>query len=277
MCAVLGVSKSGYFAWRKREPSARAREDERLGERIVEIHDASRGTYGVPRLHAELKEEGVKIGRKRVAKLMKANDLQGVSRRKGYKTTVKGRDRHGIPDLVERNFTATAPDQLWVADITYVPTWSGFVFLAVVLDVFSRKIVGWSMATHLRTELVLDALNMAITIRKPEGVVHHSDQGCQYTSIAFGLRCKRHGVRPSVGSVGDCYDNAMCESFFATLECELIERSSFETKTQAKMELFGFIEGFYNPRRRHSALGYLSPDAFERKYLQEALSARRVA
>jgi putative transposase len=139
------------------------------------------------------------------------------------------------------------------------------------------KVVGWSMATHLRTELVLDALNMAITIRKPEGVVHHSDQGCQYTSIAFGLRCKRHGVRPSVGSVGDCYDNAMCESFFATLECELIERSSFETKTQAKMELFGFIEGFYNPRRRHSALGYLSPDAFERKYLQEALSARRVA
>jgi putative transposase len=277
MCAVLGVSKSGYFAWRKREPSARAREDERLGERIVEIHDASRGTYGVPRLHAELQEEGVKIGRKRVAKLMKANDLQGVSRRKGYKTTVKGRDRHGIPDLVERDFTATAPDQLWVADITYVPTWSGFVFLAVVLDVFSRKIVGWSMATHLRTELVLDALNMAITIRKPEGVVHHSDQGCQYTSIAFGLRCKRHGVRPSVGSVGDCYDNAMCESFFATLECELIERSSFETKTQAKMELFGFIEGFYNPRRRHSALGYLSPDSFERKYLQEALSARRVA
>ena len=277
MCAVLGVSKSGYFAWRKREPSARAREDERLGERIVEIHDASRGTYGVPRVHAELQEEGVKIGRKRVAKLMKANDLQGVSRRKGYKTTVKGRDRHGIPDLVERDFTATAPDQLWVADITYVPTWSGFVFLAVVLDVFSRKIVGWSMATHLRTELVLDALNMAITIRKPEGVVHHSDQGCQYTSIAFGLRCKRHGVRPSVGSVGDCYDNAMCESFFATLECELIERSSFETKTQAKMELFGFIEGFYNPRRRHSALGYLSPDAFERKYLQEALSARRVA
>jgi putative transposase len=243
----------------------------------LEIHDASRGTYGVPRIHAELQEEGVQVGRKRIARLMKANDIQGVSRRKGYKTTRKGRDRHGIPDLVERDFTATAPDQLWVADITYVPTWAGFVFLAVVLDVHSRKIVGWSMASHLRTELVLDALNMAITVRKPQGVVHHSDQGCQYTALAFGQRFKRAGVRPSVGSVGDCYDNAMCESFFATLECELIERSSFETRTQAKMELFSFIEGFYNPRRRHSALGYLSPVEFERRYHQRAHGARRVA
>ncbi len=153
-----------------------------------------------------------------------------------------------------------------MADITYVPTWSGFVFLAVVLDAFSRRIVGWSMASHLRTSLVLDALDMALTQRKPDSVVHHSDQGCQYTSIAFGLRCKEAGVRPSMGSVGDCYDNALCESFFATLECELIDRRTFRTKAEATMALFAFIEGFYNPRRRHSALGYLSPLAFERRY-----------
>ena len=247
-------------------PSARAQEDAEITKQIREIHEGSRGTYGVPRIHAELQEEGIRVGRKRIGRLMRTGSMQGVSRRKGYKTTTKGRDRHGIPDLVERDFTASAPNQLWVADITYVPTWAGFVFLAVVLDVFSRKIVGWSMASHLRTSLVLDALNMAITQRKPDEVVHHSDQGCQYTSIAFGKRCKKAGVRPSVGSVGDCFDNAMCESVFATLECELLERTSFKTKSEAKMELFSFIEGFYNPRRRHSKLGYLSPDEFEKRY-----------
>ena len=245
-------------------------------ERIREIHESSRGTYGVPRVHAELQAEGLRVGRRRVGRLMAASSIHGVSRRRGCKTTKRGRERHGIPDLVDREFTATAPDQLWVADITYVPTWTGFLYLAVVLDVFSRKIVGWSMATHLRTELVLDALGMALTQRRPDGVVHHSDQGCQYTSIEFGQRCRRAGIRPSVGSVGDCYDNAMCESFFATLECELIERTTFETKTQAKMELFTFIEGFYNPRRSHSALGYLAPVEFERVYWEQALGALEV-
>jgi putative transposase len=196
-----------------------------------------------------------------------------VSRRKGFKTTRRGRDRHGIPDLVDRDFTATGPNQLWVADITYVPTWSGFVFLAVVLDAFSRRVVGWSLATHLRTSLVLHALEMALHQRRPNGVIHHSDQGCQYTSIAFGQRCKQAGVRPSMGSVGDCYDNALCESFFATLECELIERSTLKTKAQGKMAVFSFIEGWYNPRRRHSALGYLSPIEFEHAHL----SARQAA
>ena len=277
LCRVLGVSSSGFYARCSREPSPRSREDERLMERIREIHESSRGTYGVPRVHAELQAEGLRVGRKRVGRLMAASSIHGVSRRRGCKTTKRGRERHGIPDLVDRKFTATAPDQLWVADITYVPTWAGFLYLAVVLDVFSRKIVGWSMATHLRTELVLDALGMALTQRRPDGVVHHSDQGCQYTSIEFGQRCRRAGIRPSVGSVGDCYDNAMCESFFASLECELLERTSFETKSQAKMELFTFIEGFYNPRRRHSALGYLAPVEFERVYWEQALGALEVA
>lgn len=193
MCAVLGVSKSGYFAWRKREPSARAREDERLGERIVEIHDASRGTYGVPRIHAELKEEGVKIGRKRVAKLMKANDIQGVSRRKGYKTTVKGRDRHGIPDLVERNFTATAPDQLWVADITYVPTWSGFVFLAVVLDVFCAP------HRHEGCRLVHGhAPAHGAGAGRAEHGHHHPQARGRRASLGSGLPVHLHRLRPAL-------------------------------------------------------------------------------
>ena len=201
---------------------------------------------------------------KRVARLMREQGLAGVSRRRGTRTTCPEPGRRAAPDLVERRFEAEAPDRLWVADITYVPTWAGFVFLAVVLDVFSRRIVGWAMADHLRTELVLDALNMAATQRRPEAVVHHSDQGTQYTSLAFGKRCREMGVRPSTGSVGDCYDNAMAESFFATLECELIDRRSFRTRAEAMRVLFDFIEGWYNPHRRHSALGYLSPNDFER-------------
>jgi transposase InsO family protein len=169
------------------------------------------------------------------------------------------------PDLVERAFKAEAPNRLWVADITYIPTWSGFLYLAIVLDVFSRRIVGWSMSLTLHTDVVLAALNMALAVRKPKSVIHHSDQGSQYTSIAFGARCREAGVRPSMGSVGDAYDNAMAESFFATLECELLDRRRFKTQAEARMALFAFIEGFYNPRRRHSALGYLSPTAFERR------------
>lgn len=174
-----------------------------------------------------------------------------------------------MPDLVDRNFTAEGPDQLWVADITYIPTWAGFLYLAVVVDAWCRRVVGWSMATHLRTELVLSALEMALWRRRPQNVVHHSDQGCQYTSIAFGQRCREAGVRPSTGSVGDCYDNAMAESFFATLECELLDRQRFKTQREARMFVFDFIEGFYNPHRRHSALGYLSPVDYESKFAQK--------
>ena len=218
--------------------------NEALTGRIRAIHARSRGTYGMPRIHAELSAEGVQVGPKRVARLMRAAGLQGISRRKRAHTTVRREDRRPAPDLVARNFTATAPDQLWVADITYVPTWAGFLYLAVVIDAYARRVVGWSMAKHLRTELVLNALNMALWQRRPQNVIHHSDQGCQYTSIAFGKRCREMGVRPSMGSVGDCFDNALCESFFATLECELIDRSSFRTQAEARMAVFEFIEGW---------------------------------
>lgn len=265
MCRVLEVSTSGYYAWRSRSLSSRALQDAALTERIRQIHETSRGTYGVPRIHAELACEGVHVGRKRVARLMRAAGLRGISRRKWATTTIRDRDARPAPDLVQRDFETEGPDRLWVADITYIPTWAGFLFLAVVLDAWSRKVVGWAMATHLKTELVLEALNMAVWQRQPEGVIHHSDQGCQYTSIAFGRRCREAGVRPSMGSVGDCYDNALCESFFATLECELLDRQRFRTQVEARLAVFEFIEGFYNPSRRHSALGYLSPVDYEKR------------
>ncbi len=270
MARMLGVSPSGYYAWRGREPSARTKSDEALKARIRTIHTRSRGTYGAPRIQAELADEGTSVSHKRVARLMREMGLTGVSRRKGTRTTRRDRDARPAPDLVERNFTANAPDQLWVADLTYVPTWAGFLYLAVVIDAFSRRVVGWAMAHHLRTELVLEALNMAIWQRRPTSVIHHSDQGCQYTSLAFGKRCKQLGVRPSMGSVGDCYDNAMAESFFATLECELIDRTSFQSHAEARLAIFEFIEGWYNPHRRHKGLGQKSPINFERSYQQAA-------
>jgi putative transposase len=260
---ALELSRSGYHAWRDREPSKRSIEDAELLAKLVRLLEASRGTYGRPRLHADLKAEGVRIGAKRVARLMRKAGLEGVSRRKWVRTTTRDPDARPAPDLVERDFTADAPDRLWVADITYVPTWEGFLYVAVVLDAWSRKIVGWAMDTTLKTTLVLRALEMAVAQRQPVGVVHHSDQGTQYTSIAFGQRCKNAGVRPSMGSVGDAYDNAMCESFFATLECELLDRTTFKTRDQARREVFSFIEGWYNPRRRHSGIGYKSPQEFE--------------
>ncbi len=267
MCRVLDLSPSGYYAWLDREPSARAKRDEELTERIETVWRENRRVYGRPRIYADLKEAGERVGEKRVGRLMKQAEIVGASRRRrGPKTTKRNEDARPAPDLIERDFSADGPDQLWVADITYIPTWAGFLYLAVVLDVWSRRVVGWSMATHLRTELVLDALNMATWQRRPECVIHHSDQGTQYTSIAFGLRCNDVGVRPSMGSVGDAYDNAMCESFFATLECELLDRQRFRTQAEAKMAVFDFIEGFYNPRRRHSALGQLSPINFERRH-----------
>lgn len=269
-CRVLGVSPSGYYAWLSRPRSARCVIDEALLERIRAIHRESRGTYGAPRIHAELVDEGWRIGRKRVARLMREAGLFGVSRRKWISTTQRRPDARPAPDLVERNFTADGPDQLYVADITYVPTWAGFLFLAVVLDACTRRVVGWAMANHLRTELVLDALNMALHQRQPTNVIHHSDQGTQYTSISFGRRCKQAGVRPSMGSVGDCYDNAMCESFFATLECELIDRTTFRTHAEAKLAIFEFIEGWYNPHRRHSSIDYLSPINYERRMIDTA-------
>jgi putative transposase len=264
MCRILNISTSGYYAWCKRQPSARTQADEKLSKRIYEIHEKSKGTYGAPRIHAELAEvDELHVGRKRVARLMRAEGLQGVSRRKAPHTTRRKPGARPAPDLVQRDFTAEAPNRLWVADITYIATWTGWLYLAVVVDAWSRKVVGWSMSTHLQTALVMDALQMAIRQRHPEDVIHHSDQGSQYTSLAFGQRCREAGVRPSMGSVGDCFDNALCESFFATLQCELLDRSTFHNQPEARQAVFEFIEGWYNPHRRHSAIDFLAPNRYE--------------
>ena len=264
MARVLGVSKAGYYAWVRRPPSAHAVADEALLKRVRTVHASSRQTYGSPRVHAELRGCGELHGRKRIARLMRHAGLVGAShRRSGPVTTRRDQDARPAPDLVDRKFTASGPNRLWMADITYVPTSAGFLYLAVVLDAWSRKVVGWSMANTLHTELVLAAMEMAVGQRRPNDVIHHSDQGSQYTSVAFGKRCAEAGVRPSMGSVGDAYDNAMAESFFSTLEAELLSRRRFTSQAEAKMACFSYIEGWYNPVRLHSALGYQSPMTYE--------------
>ena len=270
MCRVLEVSTSGYYAWSKRGPSQRKLADQQLGDRIEALHRHSRCTYGRPRIQADLRDEGIYVSDKRTARLMRERSLRGACRRKTFKTTIRDKDAAVASDLVNREFKATAPDQLWVADITYVPTMAGFLFLAIVLDVFSRRVVGWAMATHMRADLVVDALNMALFRRNPKHVIHHSDRGSQYTSIAFTKRCDDFGVTMSMGSVGDCYDNAMAESFNAILECELFAFHRFKNPREAALVVFDFIESFYNPRRRHTAIGFISPAEFERQYMENA-------
>ncbi len=237
-------------------------DDAVMTDRIKKLHDESRQIYGSPRIYADLVELKIYVGRKRVARLMREAGIRGVCRRKKWRTTRRGA-HPGAPDRVERDFSADGPDQLWVADMAYIATWAGVLYLAVVIDVWSRKVVGWSMGNHMRTELVLNALNMAVTTRTPNGTIHHSDHGCQYTSIAFGQRCAVFGVYQSMGSVGDCFDNALAESFFASLECELLDRTTFKTQTQAKIAVFDYLEGFYKPKLRHSAIGQVSPNNFE--------------
>ncbi len=271
MCRALGVSECGYYAWRKRPPSRRAMADAAITSRIRAIHSMSDGTYGAPRIRAELADvDGLRLGTKHVYRLMKRIRLQGVSGRRFIVTTQRDEKARPAPDLVDRQFEASTPNQLWIADITYVPTWAGFLYLAVVIDVWSRKVVGWAMATDMKTELIIKALDMAIAQRQPRDVVHHSDQGTQYTSVAFGKRCREAGVRPSMGTVGDAYDNAMCESFFASLEKELIDRRTFRTHTDARMAVFRYVEGWYNSRRRHSGIDYHSPNNYELKHMKSA-------
>jgi putative transposase len=270
VCRVLGVSPSGYYAWRTRPPSARAQADTQLATRVAHIYRASAGTYGAPRIHAELAATGSTCGRKRVARLMRQAGLVGCHRRRRVKTTRRDSGQESAPDLVQRAFTAPAPDHLWVTDLTYVPTGEGFLYVAVILDVFSRRVVGWSMAAHMRTELVVSALHMALTMRRPlAGLLLHSDHGSQYTAQSFADHCRAAGIRQSMGSIGDCFDNALAESFFATVECELLAGQPFPTHGEARTALFAYIEGFYNRRRRHSALGYLTPDAYEGRYTQQ--------
>jgi putative transposase len=271
MARLLGVSRAGYYAWLDRPPSAHAEADMALLRRIRTVHATSRQTYGAPRVHAELQAARERHGRKRIARLMRQAGLVGASHRRGGPiTTRRDETSRPAPDLLDQNFTAEGPNQLRVADITFIPTAVGFLYLAVVLDVWSRKVVGWATAGHLRTELVLDALEMAVGQRRPRDVIHHSDQGSQYTSLAFGKRCREAGIRPSMGSVGDAYDNALCESFFATLECELLVRRRFASQAEARIAVFSYVDGWYNPTRLHSALGYRSPMIYEEEQRQAA-------
>lgn len=269
LCRCLGVSRAGYYAWAARPPSARAIADRGLVERIRVVHEDSRRIYGAPRVHAELRELGVRCGRKRVARLMRAAGRRGVCRRR-FRTGCTKRDPRArpAPDLVNREFRADAPNQLWTADVTYVPTVEGWLYLAVVLDVFSRRVLGWSMRADRKTQLVVDAVAMAVARRGGQvaGVIHHSDQGGEYTSHAIEHALRQAGIRASMGSTGDAYDNALTESFFATLETELFDHEHggrFASRRAAKLAIFDWIETFYNRRRRHSALGYLAPDVFE--------------
>ena len=266
LCETLKVSTSGYYDWQDRPLCERVKANATLTVRIRQAHQVSDETYGMPRIRAELADAGVVASRKRIARLMRINQIQGVSRRRAWcVTTERNKRQRPAPDLVNRQFVATGINQLWVADMTYIPTWAGFLYLATVVDVYSRKVVGWTFGETMTAELVINALNMALLTRKPESVIHHSDQGSQYTSIAFGNRCKEMGVRPSMGTVGDAYDNAMAESFLASLECELIARRTWKTKTEARLAVFTWIESWYNLRRRHSSLGQMSPINFERQ------------
>ncbi|MEW6360482.1 MAG: IS3 family transposase [Planctomycetota bacterium] len=272
MARVLGVSRAGYYAWEKRKLCRRKEEDERLKTRISQIHGASFGIYGAPRVHAELADTyGIRIGRKRVARLMRELGIQGVSRRGKRKAKKTGAEAPAAPDLVKRDFTAERPDQLWLADITYISTWEGWLFLAAVVDVFTKRCCGWSMRNDMTADLVVDALGMAATLRRPgDGAIHHSDRGGQYRSLALGKTLKDSGIMASMGSKGDPYDNAPAESFFATIKTELIYRNTFRTREAARLAVFRYIEGFYNPVRRHSALGYKSPENYEKMLLAQA-------
>ncbi len=269
LCRLLKVSRSGFYAWLRRPLSARAIADQVLTEQIRDAFDDNRQVYGSPRIHAELADGGVRVGKKRVARLMRKAEIVGCHRRKrSFSITKQNPKAEAAPDLVDRKFIATRPNQLWVADVTYVPTVEGWLYLACVTDVFSRLIVGWSMASHRKTDLVVDAVTMAVVRRGGHvpGVIHHSDRGGEYTSHQLERELRRHGALASMGSVADCFDNALAESAFATLECELFDQQPggrFQTRRDAKLAVFDFLETFYNPRRRHSALGMRSPLAFE--------------
>jgi putative transposase len=268
LCRLVKVSRSGYYAWAKRPPSRRNLADEVLAEQIHGFYTASRRTYGAPRIHDDLRDAGVQVGRKRVARIMRERDWQGVHRRSWRHVTTADPAAAPAPDLLDRDFTATAPNQKWVADVTYVPTVMGWLYLAVVLDVFSRRIVGWSIDTSRKTRLVCDAVAMAVTNRggTVAGVIHHSDKGAEYTSRDLELALRRCGALPSMGSVADCFDNSMAEAFFATLETELFwaqPRRRFDSHREAKLAIFDYIEVFYNRQRRHTSIGSIPPITLE--------------
>jgi putative transposase len=265
MCEVLGVSRSGYHGWEKRAPSDRVLSDAWLTSRIAEIHERARGVYGSRRVQAELRlGQDIRISRRRVRRLMRQAGISGLVKVKRGRTTIRVPGVRVADDLVERKFRPDAPNVLWVADITYLRTWEGWLYLAAVQDAYSRRIVGWAMTEHMRTELVADALGMAVHRRQPEpGLVHHSDQGSQYVALGFGQQARDAGIAVSMGSKGDAYDNAVAESFFATIKKELVHRQSWPSRRDLSSAVFEYIEAFYNRQRRHSTLGYLSPEEYE--------------
>jgi len=271
MCRVLEVSRSGYHAWAGRPPSARALEDERLTVRIRELYHLRRKVYGSPRIWSDLVlDDGERVGRKRVERLMRQAGLSGLQEKKWKSTTIRVPGVRVADDLLDRDFTASAPNERWVADITYLRTWQGWLYLVAVQDLYSRRIVGWSMADHMRKELVIDALQMALAHRRPaRGLIWHSDQGSQFVSLAFGQQARAAGIAQSMGSRGDCFDNAVAESFFATIKKELIHRRSWPTRAELSTEVFDYIEVFYNRQRRHSTLGQKSPVDFENSTLSD--------
>jgi putative transposase len=274
MCRTLGVSRSGFHAWESRPLSGRAQVDEALSGRIREMHERSRDSYGARRIHLDLRDEGVRVGRKRVERLMRTAGISGYVKRRKFRTTFSIRGVRVADDLVERDFNPPAPDRLWASDIKYVSTWEGTLYLASVIDCYSRKVVGWSMRADMQAELVIDAVEMAIERRRPSGkLIHHSDQGGQYVDLVFGQTLRKAGISQSMGSKGDCYDNAVCESFHATLEKELLRSRSFKTRQEARTAIFDWIEAWYNPTRRHSRLGNISPDQYER--LHDSVTSER--
>jgi putative transposase len=281
LCSVLGVSRAGYYAWKDRPASPRERRDRELTALIRQIHEQSEGSYGWPRMHAELRHRGVRVSRKRVARLMRQAGLSGLLVRRRGTTTVRVPGVRPAPDLVARDFNATAPNRLWTADLTEIATWEGTLYLAAIIDCYSRRCVGWAMAEHMRAELVVEALEMAVSQRKPErGLIHHSDQGSQYTALIFGQRCREVGIDRSMGARGCALDNAVSEAFFASLKKEKLNRRAWPTRRDARNAVFAWIEGWYNRRRLHSTLGYLSPADYENRTLAQdapSLAASRLA
>ena len=265
MCRALGVSRSGLYAWRHRpRPGKRAREEFALRSRIRVIHRSSRGTYGSPRVRAQLRKDQLCVGKSRVERLMREEGLRGKIRRRFRVTTQSDPALAAAPNTLDRNFTVERPDQVWAGDITYLPLVSGFAYLAVVVDLFSRRVVGWAMADHLRTELVEDALECALGARTPTtNMLHHSDRGCQYASTAYRKRLEQLGIQVSMSRPGNCYDNAVVESFFGTLKQELVRDARWQTHAEARVAVHEYIEVFYNRKRLHSSIGYVSPADFE--------------
>jgi putative transposase len=275
MCELLGVSRSGYHAWERRAPSDRALSDAWLIEKIKAVHAEARGVYGSRRVAAELRlGEGIHVSRKRVRRLMRSAGISGLVKVKRGRTTIRVPGVRIADDLVERQFRPSAPNVLWVADLTYLRTWEGWLYLAAVQDAYSRMIVGWAMAEHMRAELVLEALEMGLHRRRPDpGLIHHSDAGSQYVSLAFGQQARDAGIALSMGSRGDCFDNAVAESFFATIKKELVHRQPWPSRCDLSSAVFEYIEAFYNRKRRHSTLDYLSPEEFESRAITTTTNA----